>query len=39
MIFNNMRRDRKQGLRMRGPDVSTALLKDGPRSPDFHWYY
>lgn len=41
MIFDNRRRDRKQGLgvRMRGPDVSTALMRDGPKSPDFRWYY
>lgn len=41
MIFDNRRRDRKQGpgVRMRGPDVSTALMRDGPRSPDFRWYY
>ena len=41
MIFDNKRRDRKQGLgvRMRGPDVSTALMRDGPKSPDFRWYY
>lgn len=41
MIFDNRRRDKKQGLgmRMRGQDVSTELLRDGPRSPDFRWYY
>lgn len=41
MMFDNRRRDRKQGLTtpMRGQDVSTALMRDGPRSPEFRWYY
>lgn len=40
MIYDNRRRDKKQGVvRMRGQDVSTELMRDGPRSPDFRWYY
>ncbi|KAL1584495.1 hypothetical protein WHR41_06353 [Cladosporium halotolerans] len=39
MIFDNKRRDRKQGTRKRGQDVSTALMRDGPKTPDFRWYY
>lgn len=39
MIIDNRRRDRKQGTHLRGPDVPTDLLKDGPKSPDFRWYY
>jgi hypothetical protein len=39
MIFDNKRRDRKQGKRMRARDVPTEILKDGPDSIDFRWYY
>lgn len=39
MIFDNQRRDREQGIRKRGPDVSTILMRDGPKAPDFRWYY
>lgn len=39
MIWDNKRRDRKQGVRKRGPDVSTALMRDGPKTLDFRWYY
>ena len=39
MIFDNKRRDRKQGKRMRARDVSTELLRGGPSSPDFRWFY
>lgn len=38
MIWDNKRRDRKQGVKLHARDVSTALLKDGPRTDDFRWY-
>jgi hypothetical protein len=39
MIFDNKRRDRKQGKRMRARDVPTEILKEGPDCVDFRWYY
>ncbi|KAK5172974.1 uncharacterized protein LTR77_003096 [Saxophila tyrrhenica] len=39
MIFDNKRRDRKQGKRMRARDVPTEILRDGPKCADFRWYY
>jgi hypothetical protein len=39
MIFDNKRRDKKQGKRMRAQDVPTEILREGPRSADFRWYY
>jgi hypothetical protein len=38
MMFDNKRRDRKQGKRMRAKDVPTEILKEGPESPAFRWY-
>lgn len=35
--WDNKRRDRLQGKRVRPQDVDTALLKDGWKSPDFRW--
>ncbi len=39
MIFDNRRRDKKQGKRMRARDIPTQILRDGPDCPDFRWYY
>ena len=39
MIIDNKRRDRKQNKRMRAPDVATEILREGPKVPDFRWYY
>lgn len=39
MIFDNKRRDRKQGKRMRAKDVATEILREGPKVEDFRWYY
>ena len=39
MIFDNKRRDRKQGRTVRARDVPTKLLQDGPASEDFRWMY
>ncbi|KIY69131.1 MFS general substrate transporter [Cylindrobasidium torrendii FP15055 ss-10] len=38
MIWDNKRRDREQGVVMKALDVSTAKLREGPRSPDFRWF-
>lgn len=39
MIFDNKRRDRRQGKRLRSRDVPTEKLKDGPACADFRWQY
>lgn len=39
MIFDNQRRDKKQGKRLRARDVPMEILKEGPDSTDFRWYY
>ena len=39
MMFDNKRRNRKQGRMLRARDVPTELLRDGPASPDFRWMY
>ncbi|KAK4549037.1 hypothetical protein LTR36_007493 [Oleoguttula mirabilis] len=39
MIFDNKRRDRRQGRKVRARDVPTELLQDGPASVDFRWMY
>lgn len=36
-IADNKRRDRKQGVKMRGQDVPTEKMRDGPRSEDFRY--
>ncbi|KXT03787.1 hypothetical protein AC578_752 [Pseudocercospora eumusae] len=39
MIFDNKRRDRKQGRRLRPKDVSTEKLREGPAAEEFRWFY
>ncbi|KAE8152966.1 major facilitator superfamily domain-containing protein [Aspergillus avenaceus] len=39
MIYDNRRRDRKQGTVLRAMDVPTERLREGPSSPDFRWFY
>lgn len=39
MIFDNRRRDRVQGVHIKAKDVSTELLRDGPASDEFRWFY
>lgn len=39
MIFDNKRRDRQQGRKVRARDVPTELLQDGPASLNFRWIY
>ncbi|OJD19816.1 hypothetical protein ACJ73_08613 [Blastomyces percursus] len=38
MLWDNKRRDRRQGFSMKARDVSTKKLRDGPASEDFRWY-
>ncbi|OAQ73671.1 MFS transporter [Pochonia chlamydosporia 170] len=38
MIFDNKRRDRKAGVKVKARDVPTLKLRDGPNSPEFRWY-
>ncbi|KAK2737045.1 hypothetical protein FQN55_001315 [Onygenales sp. PD_40] len=38
MWWDNKRRDRKAGIKVRARDVSTKKLRDGPDSDDFRWY-
>lgn len=38
MIFDNARRNKKQGVNLSARDVSTEKLKDGPASPEFRWF-
>jgi MFS family permease len=38
MIFDNARRNRKQGVKLEARDVSTEKLRDGPANPDFRWF-
>ncbi|KAL4866249.1 hypothetical protein BDV12DRAFT_210610 [Aspergillus spectabilis] len=39
MMFDNSRRDRKQGTVLRAVDIPTEMLREGPDSPDFRWFY
>ncbi|KAF2264891.1 MFS general substrate transporter [Lojkania enalia] len=38
MIFDNARRNRKQGVNLSARDVSTEKLRDGPKNPEFRWF-
>ncbi|KAJ4359224.1 hypothetical protein N0V95_002391 [Ascochyta clinopodiicola] len=38
MVLDNARRNRKQGVNLSARDVSTELLRDGPKSADFRWF-
>lgn len=38
MVFDNRRRDRRQGIKLRARDVPTERLRDGPASPEFRWF-
>jgi hypothetical protein len=38
MVFDNARRNRKQGVNLSARDVSTEKLRDGPKNPDFRWF-
>jgi hypothetical protein len=38
MVWDNRRRDRVQGVKLRARDVSTELLREGPRREEFRWF-
>lgn len=38
MVFDNARRNKKQGVRLEARDVSTEKLRDGPKNPEFRWF-
>ncbi|KAI0529781.1 major facilitator superfamily domain-containing protein [Xylaria digitata] len=38
MVFDNKRRDRRQGAKLSARDVPTSRLRDGPQVDDFRWF-
>jgi hypothetical protein len=38
MIFDNKRRNRRQGVTLTARDVPTLKLRDGPKVDDFRWF-
>jgi hypothetical protein len=38
MVFDNKRRNRRQGVNLTAQDVPTSKLKDGPATDDFRWF-
>ena len=38
MMFDNRRRDAREGIVRRATDVSTEKLREGPRAPEFRWF-
>ncbi|KAI8623774.1 major facilitator superfamily transporter [Xylariaceae sp. FL1651] len=38
MLFDNRRRDRRQGVKLSARDVPTSRLRDGPKVEDFRWF-
>jgi hypothetical protein len=38
MIFDNKRRDRAEGKKVKAKDIPTELLADGPANPRYRWY-
>jgi len=39
MVFDNKRRDRKEGKTVRAIDIPSELLASGPDSPEYRWAY
>lgn len=39
MIFDNRRRDRGEGRRVRAIDIPTERMREGPESKEFRWFY
>jgi len=39
MIIDNKRRDRRDGRTIRAIDVPSELLAEGPKSPQYRWFY
>ncbi|KFY99394.1 hypothetical protein V500_01380 [Pseudogymnoascus sp. VKM F-4518 (FW-2643)] len=38
MIYDNKRRDRAEGKKVKAKDISTELLAEGPANPRYRWY-
>jgi hypothetical protein len=38
MMWDNARRNRRQGVKLSARDVSTELLREGPRREEFRWF-
>ncbi|KAF4161885.1 hypothetical protein CNMCM6936_002899 [Aspergillus lentulus] len=38
MWFDNRRRDRRDGVRLRAQEVPTERLRDGPKAREFRWF-
>ncbi|KAI0466194.1 major facilitator superfamily domain-containing protein [Xylaria cf. heliscus] len=38
MIFDNRRRNRRQGVKLSARDIPTSRLRDGPKAEDFRWF-
>jgi len=38
MMYDNARRDRRQGVVVKAKDIPTDELREGPDSPDFRWF-
>lgn len=38
MIFDNKRRDRAEGKKVKAKDIPTELLAEGPANPRYRWY-
>ncbi|KAI0438254.1 major facilitator superfamily domain-containing protein [Xylaria telfairii] len=38
MVFDNRRRNRRQGVKLSARDVPTSRLRDGPKVDDFRWF-
>ncbi|TFK89517.1 MFS general substrate transporter [Polyporus arcularius HHB13444] len=38
MIIDNRRRDAREGVVRKARDVSTQILREGPKSPEFRWF-
>ena len=38
MVFDNRRRDRREGVVRTAREVSTEKLREGPRCPEFRWF-
>ncbi|KAI0428921.1 major facilitator superfamily domain-containing protein [Xylaria sp. FL1042] len=38
MMFDNKRRNRRQGVKLSARDIPTSRLRDGPKVDDFRWF-
>ena len=39
MMFDNKKRDRRQGVCIKAKDIPSEYLNEGPASDDFRWFY